>query len=738
METQLEPTTPSPDVGNAPADDQTPTSRITRLIADVLDRRERGELVSESELITQHPDLMPELAYQLQALRLVQRAYATARRAGPIDDPLNPVDVDHLDAPIDPEPEANSDASPDAAVPQDAFPPDPTPPLPKIPGYELNREISSGGQATVYRATRAATGEDVAVKILPGGPFVTSKNRARFEREADILGALRHPNVVGILDRGRTPDGSFFLVMPYVAGAPLDAFGTSCRAGGDAPFPRRILTVFEKVARAVHAAHVAGVVHRDLKPSNVLVDDRDEPHLLDFGLARLQAATPLDPDARHPDGAGIDWRRHTVTVSGQVIGSLPWSSPEQASGHSNKVDARADVYALGVCLYEALTGRLPLPSIGGVREALEHICNTAPAPLGTTRRRITGADPDAVEAVVLRALAKSPDRRQPTAAALADELRAVLDGRPVRPAPAPLPYVRPARPRHLRPWIVAVAPASSLSLPAWYFWPQFRPTPRGVVVFRQPMQANSVGMRLIRIPPGAFHMGSAASGHQRRDDEYWHNVRITRPFWLGEKEVTVEQYYSVMHRYPPNVDPKATHDSRMPATLVSWDDAMEFCRRLSETEKKSYRLPTEAEWEYACRAGTQAPWAGDENPDTMAWHKGNSSGLPHVTGSTTRNHTGWNHWGLYDMHGNVAEWCLDHYVPDYLQTVDDPVVLLEHPDPYAHRVVRGGSYLNSPVFVRSAARDFLSPDTRRPDVGFRVVRDEAPFPFDITPPTDNP
>src|SRR5206468_3120157 len=105
---------------------------------------------------------------------------------------------------------------------------------------------------------------------------------------------------------------------------------------------------------------------------------------------------------------GIDWRRHTVTATGQVIGSLPWSSPEQAAGHSGKVDARADVYALGVCLYEALTGRLPLPSVGGVREALDHICNTPPEPLGTARRRLR---PHASRLVLLAPVAAPAARR---------------------------------------------------------------------------------------------------------------------------------------------------------------------------------------------------------------------------------------------------------------------------------------------------------------------------------------
>jgi formylglycine-generating enzyme required for sulfatase activity len=237
------------------------------------------------------------------------------------------------------------------------------------------------------------------------------------------------------------------------------------------------------------------------------------------------------------------------------------------------------------------------------------------------------------------------------------------------------------------------------------------------------METNTVGMRLIRIPPGSFSMGSSSGSlPTRRDDERAHQVRITRPFSIAEKEVTLEQYQRVMGRYPVGSNLNPVHDTRIPVTRVSWEDATEFCRKLSQSEHRTYRLPTEAEWEYACRAGTPTEWAGDNNPDAMAWHRGNSRDLPHVTGTA-----GWNHWGLYDMHGNVAEWCLDNYVANYPQTTNDPVVLLE--DPRAPRVIRGGSFCTWPAFVRSAARDFLSPDTRRLDVGFRVVLDEsAPAP----------
>ena len=711
--------TGQPSAGAAdPAGDPAVDPRVTRLIAEVLDRRERGERVSESELITAHPELMPQLARQLQALRLVQRAYAVARLAGPIDEPLDPVDVGRIDAPID---VSDEPAAPDHHDDDD----EPAAALPRIPGYEFSPDARSGGQATVYRARRAATGQAVAVKILPGGPFVTSSNRRRFEREADILAALDHPNVVGIVDRGRTPDGSFFLVMPFIVGTALDVFGAARRKAGGGDFPGRVLRVMEKVARAAHAAHAAGVVHRDLKPSNILVDDHDEPHVLDFGLARLQTASPVDPAA-----SAVDWRRHTVTASGQVLGSLPWSSPEQAGGHAAKVDARADVYALGVCLYECLSGRLPLPSHGSVREALDHICSTPPVPLGRAKERLTGVDPDAVEAVVMRALAKSPDQRQSTAAAFADELRAVLDGRPVAPAPPPPPPPPPpASPVHLGygkhsihvpRWLIpALLAVSAVAVPIWYFYPQWQPAGPGVVRLVGRVDTNPIGMRMVELPAGRFLMGTPAHVPGSAGDEFPHEVRLSRPLWISEREVTVGDYENVMGgRLPPTLPKNLPYDRRLPLTSVSWYDAIAFCEALSAMEGVLYRLPTEAEWEYACRAGTSTDWAGDGSPDAMAWHRGNSGGVPHAV--ATRN---WNHRGLRDMHGNVAEWCLDDYAPSAPAVQDDP---LYEGNP-AERVIRGGSFNSPPEATRSAARDKLAPDARRPDVGFRVVRDDRPL-----------
>ena len=169
-----------------------------------------------------------------------------------------------------------------------------------------------------------------------------------------------------ILDRGRTADGSFFLVMDFIDGANLDCFvrvlGKDIAA---------IVRVFVKIANAIDDAHRHGIVHRDLKPMNILVDSRGEPHVLDFGMARLLT----DDDGEREINPG------DITRTGQVLGTLPWASPEQVSASPDAIDARSDVYGLGVMLFASLTGQFPYPVDGDLRSITHHIANTPPASL---------------------------------------------------------------------------------------------------------------------------------------------------------------------------------------------------------------------------------------------------------------------------------------------------------------------------------------------------------------------
>jgi tetratricopeptide (TPR) repeat protein len=279
-----------------------------------------------------------------------------------------------------------------------------------LPGYAIDGFLQSGGQGVVYRAVQRGTGRKVAIKVMRGGRLARPSHRARFEREVRILARLRHPNIVTILDSG-TADGQFYYIMDFIDGPALDEF----TAGRRLPV-REIVALFVKICGAIHAAHLRGIIHRDLKPSNVRVDAAGEPHILDFGLAKLDDVS--DADELGP---------HLSTLTGEFIGSPPWASPEQVDGLPEAIDVRTDVYSLGVMLYQCLTGTFPYRVDGRLRETLDNICNAEPARPARSNRAID----DDLEAVVLTCLRKSPAQRYQTAGEVGRDLQGYLAGEPV-------------------------------------------------------------------------------------------------------------------------------------------------------------------------------------------------------------------------------------------------------------------------------------------------------------------
>jgi len=239
---------------------------------------------------------------------------------------------------------------------------------------------------------------------------------------------------------------------------------------------------------------------------------------------------------------------------------------------------------------------------------------------------------------------------------------------------------------------------------------------------------NSFGMKLKLIPAGEFMMGSGKSPQElvrllgmREDATKWftdeqpqHRVRITKPFYLGVYEVTQAEYEKVMGEDPSNFK-GPSH----PVEPVSWNDAVEFCKRLSAKEGKTYRLPTEAEWEYACRAGSTTLYSFGDDPASLgqhAWHRGNSHGAARRVGQKKPNT-----WGLHDMHGNVWEWCADWWAEDYyaVSPTDDP----PGPETTTYRVIRGGCWWDGARLCRAADRSRYVPQPRGICLGFRVAVD---------------
>jgi len=295
--------------------------------------------------------------------------------------------------------------------------------LPAVPGYRLLEEISRGGQAILYRAVQVATGRCVAVKVLGSSAFGGDVQRRRFEREIELVAGLEHPHIVTVYDSGETRSGDPFFSMHFVQGVTLDRWcAARWREGGASRETlREFLVLFEKVCEAVHFAHQHGVIHRDLKPSNILVDGEGTPHVVDFGIATSVR--------------GGDDPRWKVTQEGAFLGTLAYASPEQLRRGAVAVDVRSDVYALGVILYEALSGRLPGGEDGsstssGVPTSVLGESSPPPSTAAADRRRGALLDDD-LDRVVLKALAIDPAERYASAAALGDDLRRCRVGEPV-------------------------------------------------------------------------------------------------------------------------------------------------------------------------------------------------------------------------------------------------------------------------------------------------------------------
>jgi WD40 repeat protein len=286
------------------------------------------------------------------------------------------------------------------------------PPLPTIARYRLVRVLGEGGMGTVYEAEQDNPRRTVALKVIRPG-LTSDSLLQRFAREAQILGRLHHPGIAQVYDAGVAASGQPYFAMELIAGVPLDRY-----AHDHALDVRGRLELMARVGDAVQHAHERRVIHRDLKPANILVEPSGQPRVLDFGVAR---ATDLGLTV----GDGY-------TQTGQVIGTLNYMSPEQASGDPSALDPRGDVYALGVILYELLAHRLPysleeLP----LPEAARVIREQEPLRLGSLDTHLRGD----VETIVAKALEKDPRRRYASAGELAADLRRYLNHEAIRARP---------------------------------------------------------------------------------------------------------------------------------------------------------------------------------------------------------------------------------------------------------------------------------------------------------------
>ena len=309
-----------------------------------------------------------------------------------------------------------------------------------IPGYRLGDEIHRGGQGAVFKAEQLATRRACAVKMLLGGRFASAVQRMRFEREVEVVAALRHPSIVTLYESGISRNGEPWFAMELVDGERLDEYVRRLKLDA-----RAVAALLQRVADAIAYAHRRGVIHRDLKPGNILVDREGVPRVLDFGLARADA-----PGGGADPGSGS-------TMAGEFLGTFAYAAPEQLAGDPAAIDSRCDLYALGVVFYECLTGKRPFDGAKSIGElVIQKTMRTPERPSAL----VPGIDRD-FDVIALRLLASDPAQRYETAGALAEDFARALDGRPILAREDSLTYV--VRRNLRRHWIATAAGVAVLA-----------------------------------------------------------------------------------------------------------------------------------------------------------------------------------------------------------------------------------------------------------------------------------
>jgi len=584
--------------------------------------------------------------------------------------------------------------------------------------YVLLEILGEGAMARVYRAVRSGPmgfRKSVAIKQILPHVAEDQKVIQALINEARVGGYLKHRNLVEVHEFDQV-EGTYYIAMEFVAGYTLESVMRRTYAQGLVP-PRVALEITASLCDGLAYAHSATdesgrsmqLVHRDLKPPNVMVSYDGVIKIMDFGIAK--AATNLF---------------HT-TAAGITKGTPVYMSPEQVRG--KKLDCRSDLFGLGSLVAELITGDV----VFRAEQLFQVLQKVVQADTGEMLTNVDQRIPEMVP-VLQRAMAHNPDERYATAEEMGRDVRAIHARLPGDEALA----------SWVRPFMEGSASTSEdgeeMSLGEVGLTRELeieemdeRATTTSQLAIGGELAGGGLvlhghGVVMVTIEPGDLWMGSAEDEKGRYADETRHRVRLTRHFVMATTPVTQALYKEVTGE-----EPGAFVGAGLPVESVSWYDAVQFCNALSELEnlKPAYRidgavvqrvpralgfrLPTEAEWEYAARAGTDTLYAGSETIGDVAWYWSNSGACTQPVGKMRPNHL-----GLYDMTGNVWEWVWDVYdaYPGGGVTVNPA-----GPETGTLHVGRGGSWRDLERDTRIACRRCQTPPgDSAPTLGFRLAR----------------
>jgi formylglycine-generating enzyme required for sulfatase activity/tRNA A-37 threonylcarbamoyl transferase component Bud32 len=643
--------------------------------------------------------------------------------------------------------------------------------LPRLPGYEVLGVLGAGGMGQVYKARHQLMNRIVALKVIRQERLADPTVIGRFQREVQVVAQLAHPNIVVAYDADQAGTTHFF-VMEYVPGQALAQMVKQ-----RSPLP--VLESCGYIAQAacgLQHAHDHRLVHRDIKPANLIVNEQGVLKILDLGLARMtnptraghamtQEGTILGTvDFMAPEQAAglpsVDIRADLYSLGCTLYYLLSGKVPYPDGSLAEKLiklaqeepvplsELRPDVPRAVAAIVRKLMAKDPSQRYAepaALVDAMDAVQRAVRRPRRLLRRLGINVGLIAVLAVVTFLVWP----RQ-SAAPVDPEMPIPIAAPPPEPAIAPIAReLAQIRADSTGPDVSRETLRDRIIDFCVKYAGQPQAYELGAMLPKLPRLTNSIGMKLAPIPPGKFVMGSRKDEIGREaDDREWppHEVEITRPFFLGAYPVTLGQFKMFVKAtgyrttaedgagaHVPKAggkwgldlkanwqDPRFAVKDSFPVVCVSWQDARNFCRWLSTKEGKRYTLPTEAQYEYACRAGSRTRYFfGDsENQlDDHAWHTWNSKKHLHAVGLKKPNP-----WGLYDMIGNVRHWCQDYYARDYYwhnPPRQDPTG--PKSSNKERHVVRGGAWTAGMLESRSAWRFGYSESESQSSRGFRVV-----------------